>query len=259
MNPRKKRKSKLSSLGLKIIALCTMLIDHTAVALMNAGILSAESVLYGWMRLLGRIAFPIFCFQLSVGAVRTKSPSKYALRLLLLALLSELPFDLAIFGTRYAPRSQNVFFTLLSGLLCILFLKTLVQRMPEKKAAVTVLYLISVGCAAFLAEKVLCSDYGQAGIYMIAVMGLLNLPLEKIRKEIPDERLLRLVFCGAGILLCSFFSGSTEKFALAALLPLYFYNGKKGYTSQILKWGFYLFYPVHLLALWAVFLLPAGI
>jgi hypothetical protein len=72
---------------LKIIALVSMLIDHTGVALFPQ---------LAWMRYVGRLAFPIYCYLLTEGALHTRDIRKYIFRLLVFAAVSELPFDLAL-------------------------------------------------------------------------------------------------------------------------------------------------------------------
>ena len=98
----------LSQEGLKVIACLTMLVDH----------IGATMVSGYWLRIIGRIAFPIYCFLLAEGASYTKNPKKYALRLLIGFLLSELPFDLA-FRRKLTWDYQNVMLTLLLGFLAV--------------------------------------------------------------------------------------------------------------------------------------------
>lgn len=114
----------ISGSTVKLVGIIAMLIDHFAVAVllryMYAGGWSDRLyVLYTILRLVGRIGFPIFCFLLVEGFGRTKSKTKYALRLLLFALLSEIPFDLAFSAKVLEFRYQNVFFTLFFGLLAM--------------------------------------------------------------------------------------------------------------------------------------------
>ena len=134
---------------LKIIAITTMFIDHVGAVVLEgklsdlgmaqamqtqAGLqefMAQYGVLYLMdmiMRLIGRMGFPIFCFLLIEGFLHTRSRLKYGRNLLLFALISEVPFDLAItrsmgdvpmIGGVLYPYYQNVFFTLFIGLLCM--------------------------------------------------------------------------------------------------------------------------------------------
>ena len=148
-----RRKRGLSGSTIKLIAVAAMLIDHTAAVILarriianNRGlaIMDAGSGAFGWMadrallyavyrimRLIGRLGFPIFCFLLAEGFVRTRNVKKYALRLGIFALISEIPFDLALTGRAYNPGYQNVYFTLLLGLCCIWTINLLAQGMEK--------------------------------------------------------------------------------------------------------------------------------
>ncbi|MCI9190542.1 MAG: hypothetical protein HFH84_13215 [Lachnospiraceae bacterium] len=129
----------ISGSTVKIVAVISMLIDHTAAAVLTRQIMAngylnavtgTESQLIAWltenmvlfygmqiMRLIGRLGFPIFCFLLVEGFQRTRDVRKYALRLGIFALISEIPFDLAVTGNPFHLGYQNVYFTLLLGLL----------------------------------------------------------------------------------------------------------------------------------------------
>ena len=112
----------LSGSTLKLIAIITMLIDHIGAAVIARLLIAGQGSemlykIYYAMRAVGRVAFPIFCFLLVEGFFYTGSRKKYALRLFGFALLSEIPFDLAFSGKILEFGYQNVFFTLLIGLL----------------------------------------------------------------------------------------------------------------------------------------------
>ena len=102
---------RLSTSQLKLIALITMIIDHVGLALFNDNAV---------MRNVGRIAFPLYVFVLVEGFFFTASRAKYLARLLVFALISEVPFDLGLYG--YSPRwsHQNVFITLTLGMAAII-------------------------------------------------------------------------------------------------------------------------------------------
>ncbi len=125
---------------IKLIAIISMLIDHTAATIlermmMRAGYMlasiSQESmanwiaghrllyVSYFAMRMIGRFGFPVFCFLLVEGFAHTHNRKKYALRLFLFALISEIPFDFAFRGEWFYASYQNVFFTLFLGMLAM--------------------------------------------------------------------------------------------------------------------------------------------
>lgn len=138
----KQEKKGISGSTVKIIAVAAMLIDHVAAALLTRmlivnGLLEisesgdlnqviqwlAENagLYYGMMamRLVGRLGFPIFCFLLVEGFQKTGNVKKYALRLGLFALISEIPFDLAVSGKVLEFGYQNVYFTLFIGILTL--------------------------------------------------------------------------------------------------------------------------------------------
>ena len=203
----------MSALWLKLSALFIMLIDHTAVVFRWSGIIRSYTF-YRVLRGVGRVAFPIFGFQLVQGAMHTKSKWKYLLRLFLLALISDHPFDLALRFTWLDLKYQNVFWTLFLGLI-IVFLIQYVSRLDQvwKQIIGWVLTILSTLLLAWTAENVLHTDYGDAGVYMIAAMGLLAMPLTKLRTFLGSDRLLNVSAAAFGIGLCVLFTSPFEAFA----------------------------------------------
>jgi len=126
-----KKTFDLSAAALHILAMTFMLMDH-----LWATLLSSQM----WLTHVGRLAFPIFAFLAVEGYFHTRSFKRYALRMLLFAVLSEVPFDLMYGGTAFYPVHQNVIWTLLLGLLGI--------RLMEAARAKGKRWLYVLTCAA---------------------------------------------------------------------------------------------------------------
>ena len=253
------REKGLSGSTLKIIAVITMFIDHTAatilarilytanqmgkesaikltgtgaVGTMLAGLLESGrlyDVSY-WMRNIGRIAFPIYCFLLVEGFIHTGNRRKYVLRLGIFALLSEVTFDLAFSGCVLEFKHQNVYFTLFLGMLTMLLYHKLEEQVQMSKGLrpVAELALLLAGMGA---AELLRTDYGALGVLCIMVPYFFR-----------NDRKTQTI---AGALSFVWW----EPPALLAFIPLAFYNGKRGIN---LKYIFYIFYPAHLLLLYLI-------
>lgn len=207
---------------LKLLAVISMIIDHGALILLPA--LSMPTVggvsLYEICRKVGRLAFPIFCFLVAEGYFHTRNKRKYGLSLLLFAVLSEIPFDLMLTGRLFDTGKQNVYFTLLLGVLMIHF--------HENTAGFRqILLMLAVGIVTIALDV----DYGIRGVILILLLYVLrDRPVTKTALAYP------------------MLSGGFA--AWAAFLPIGLYNGKRGFIlGPWLKYGFYVFYPVHILAL----------
>lgn len=204
---------------LKWIAIISMLIDHMGAVLFPQSI---------WMRYVGRLAFPIFAYLLVEGFMYTKDVKKYMLRLGIFAIVSEIPFDLAFFGTVLEISHQNVFFTLFMGILMLY----LMLQTPSKVKQVIVML------AAFLVADGLNTDYGSWGLLMILAF-----------YEFRDKKIWKLV---AVAVINIFFMGYSQVYAAFAMLPIAFHNRELGPKMKLF---FYAFYPAHLLVLYAISLI----
>lgn len=242
------KKPGLTGSHLKWIAIITMFIDHIGAALLEIGLLPkiADAVLAGnsfdyvmadyhfWylfddiLRAIGRLAFPIFCFLLVEGFLHTKNVKKYAIRLGLFALISEIPFDLAFNGSFLEASHQNVFFTLFIGLLVLIGHKYFEETLPLHLSWLRFI----VALTGILFAVFLRTDYDAFGIMLIVLL-----------YEFRNNRPLQ---CIAGAILMLFNSTT----GCLAFLLIWFYNGERG--KQLPKYFFYGFYPVHLLVLWLV-------
>lgn len=207
---------------MKLLAAAAMLIDHI-------GILFFPQIAV--FRVIGRISFPIYAFLAAEGAAKTHSPRRYLVRLGIAALLSELPFRLAFSVPWSSWPPKNVLFTLLCGVICCFVCSA-------KKPWVTIL------CTAALAAAVQLSgsDYGAYGV--LAVVFFYVLRGEKIGQCAAFSMLTVLQALLAGWPL--------QSFAVFGLIPCALYSGERG---RDLRRFFYIFYPAHLVALWAVHLL----
>lgn len=231
-----------------------MLVDHAAATVLERLMLvrplwgpvteanySSFYRLYMILRGIGRMAFPIYCFLLIEGFLHTRSRGKYALRLFIFALVSEVPFDMA-FRLRFFDTSyNNVFFTLLIGLLAITALdwgKSRIRTAEEsgwKHLAVSagrLLFIVVIVFAACLTADFLNTDYGAGGVIAICIL-----------YEFKEQRLMGFA---CAVFDLALLSSTLEFAALLMLIPLRFYNGTRGRQS---KYFFYAFYPVHLLVL----------
>lgn len=234
-----KRHQRIPQEVLKLIACITMLIDHFGAAIVPYLPIPHMVGVYYTCRIIGRIAFPIYCFLLVEGMRRTRNPKKYILRLGIGILLAEIPFDL-LFEGGFSWAYQSVMVTLTLGALMLFCM-----RKTEKKW----LKLLMVLPFAVLAELAKC-DYGGWGIAMIAVFAL----LDSFTLKLLGVLFVSAAMPSAGITVFGVFF-SCELAALLAMLPIGFYSRGKLTYNRALQWGFYLFYPVHLLVLWMILLI----
>lgn len=206
----------LDSFQLKCIAIVSMALDHTGAVLYPSQI---------WLRCLGRIAFPIFCFLIVEGFFHTHDVRRYMGRLGIFALISEIPYDLAFRGVPLEYAHQNVFFTLLIGIGMMILL----ERNREWPVKAVILLL-----AMWLAVLIR-SDYNFRGILLIFVFYIFH-----------ESRWLAVT---AGGLWNFLYQGVIQKYGVLSVLPLALYNGERG---RKMKYFFYIFYPAHLLLLYGI-------
>ena len=213
---------------LKWLAMLTMLIDHIG------------AILIPWpacipLRIIGRCAFPIFCFLLAEGAAHTRSRWKYALRLLVCAAVTEPIFDFALRGRFFDPTYQNVLWTLLLALVAISLGDFRSRRWKSPWLSwggriVSCVLLVMALAGMARAAEFIHADYGAYGVVIAAAFYHLRRP-----------RWLACLVVGALTVL----QGGLQVYAVMALLPILLYSGRKGRNS---RW-FYLFYPGHLAVL----------
>lgn len=194
------------------------------------------------LRVIGRLAMPLYCYLLAAGFQRTRSRPRYFGRIFLLAILSECPFDLFLFGY-FSWERQNVLVTFFFALLLLESLEESRRREGIGKAPH---FLAALLC--LLAPEFLYADYGSFGVLLVLLF--------YVTQRLPH----RLAFQAAGMLLLSCFSGSykivfgplnipIEVFSVLSVIPLALCQGKGRRPGKTEQWAFYLFYPAHLLIL----------
>lgn len=241
----------MSGFALKLIAIICMTIDHLYKLMpdfismlpdISIAIPGGAISLLGIVALLGRMAFPLFAFCVAEGALHTKNIEAYLTRLFIFAVISELPFDYAFFGGINLG-SQNVIWTFFFGVLAVYLYKRL------KSSMLIALYVV-------LATAVVCylfkTDYNTIGVILIFVMYVIkNKPL-KIFAVLGIICAYYLYVKGLFIAVYSSNAFDTLNRSLSliatssSVIFMALYNGRKGVG---MKWFFYIYYPLHLIAL----------
>ncbi len=176
-------------------------------------------------RYIGRLAFPIFCFLLVEGVCYTHNIRLYMLRLGIFALISEIPYDLAFHGKVLEFEGQNVFFTLLFGVVLLYILK-MDHEWPVKVLEILLFMWITV---------IMKTDYSYKGILLISVFYFFR---EK-----------RWAGLAGGALWNFLWNNKIQEYGALAMIPIALYNGERG---RSMKYFFYLFYPLHLVVLFVL-------
>lgn len=232
----------LSAAALHIIAMTFMLMDH-----LWATLLPAQE----WLTCVGRLAFPIFAFMTVEGYFHTRDLRKYLRRMLVFALLSEIPFDLMYGGTWFYPVHQNVIWTLLLGLLGIHLMEKARKKQKIGIYVLTVALVVIFGAVLGTLGMV---DYYSAGVLTMFVFYLFRgrkwwcllgqlLALYWVNVELLSGLMYPVNIFGTEIELCQ------QGLALLALIPIGLYRGRQGYHSKPFQYACYAFYPVHMLVI----------
>lgn len=223
------QKRGLSANALRLLAMVGMLLDHAWATVVPGNF---------WMTCVGRLVFPIYAFQLVEGFFRTGDRKAYARRLLILALISEIPFNYMMAGGWFFPFHQNTVFTLLLGYLLIWGLESNIR--PWKKTALV--------AASALVALIGFVDYGWQGVFTVLLFYMSRKgSFPKISQLI--GMIVLHVFCMKGQTLPWLFDLPLQSFALLALIPIWLYNGQKGRGGKAFQWAYYLYYPLHMIVL----------
>ena len=237
------RKIKIDATILKFMAVFFMLLDH-----MWATIIPGNQ----WMNFVGRLAFPIFAFQIVEGFVHTSNFRLYARRLFIFGLISEIPFNLFYSSSIFYPFHQNVMFTLLLGLLAI---RVIEKAKTEKSIkAITLAVLAVIG--AWTLGMITFVDYQGMGVLTVVAFYVFRDFKFAWLGQLVSMILLNIVFFMGLYIPIEIFGLTldfqTQGFAVLALIPIWLYNGKKGSSNKIIQYGMYAFYPVHIFVLYLI-------
>lgn len=217
--------TRLTSNQLKLLAMITMTVDHIGVQLFP-GVL--------WLRIVGRLAFPIYAYMIAEGCAHTRNRKKYLLQMAGLALLCQLVYFFAM-GSLF----QCILVTFTLSILTVFAIESpVIWHAPA--ALLAVLFFTEL-LPLLLPHTDYAVDYGLWGVLLpIAVY------LGKTRKQ-------KLALTAIALALLALDLGGIQWYSLLALLPLALYNGQRGKWK--LKWLFYLYYPLHLAAIYGISLL----
>ncbi|WP_394981224.1 TraX family protein [Candidatus Allofournierella excrementavium] len=237
-----KNKPELTSFDLHLLAMGLMLCDHICLALMPDRL---------WMTCAGRLAFPIFAFLVAEGFVRTRSRARYARRLLVFALVSEVPFDLLAAGRPVYPFHQNVLWTFLIALGCMQLLE---WAKADSRPAARLVVSAGTVLVGFLAGTAFMVDYFGPGVWTVLVFYFFR--GDGWRQRL--GQLLCLLFLNGWLLGGPSLTAALgplmlvlpiQAFAVLALPFIWLYRGRQGPHGRAVRWLFYGFYPAHLLVL----------
>nr|WP_317323313.1 TraX family protein [uncultured Flavonifractor sp.] len=238
-------KQSLSSFSLHILAMALMLCDHLWATMFPA---------QEWMTCLGRVAFPLFAFMIVEGYVHTSNVRRYMGRMLIFAVLSEIPFDLIYGSSVFYPFHQNVLWTFLIALALIRGLDTVRKK---GKRWQFILAAVAAALAGYVLGSVTMVDYFGAGVLTVLVFYLFRgrswvsffgqlLCLAILHIGLLGSYYYPLVIGGCEIKIVQ------QGFALLALIPIWLYRGRQGHHSKAFQYACYGFYPVHLLLLYGI-------
>jgi len=230
-----------TSFSLHIMAMLFMLCDHLWGTIVPGN---------DWLTCIGRLTFPIYAFMIVEGYFHTKNLKKYVGRLLFFAVLSEIPFNLAMGSRIFYPIHQNVLWSFLIAIGLIHWN----EKVKEKQIWKRILTGIVSVCSAYVLGFITFTDFYHAGILTVLVFYFFR---------------NKKWWCYLGQLVCLWYLNvemlggfsyevhiwsrtyfiARQGFALLALIPIWLYQGKQGYHSKVFQYSCYVFYPLHLLIL----------
>ena len=237
-----KWKIETTSTSLHVMAMLFMLCDHLWGTIVPGN---------DWLTCIGRLSIPIFAFMIVVGYFHTKNLKNYVKRLLLFAVLSEIPFNLMMGSRIFYPLHQNVLWSFLISI-------GLIHLNERARNKGRIWLQIVTGCATvalgYLLGILTMVDFYHAGVLTVLVFYFFRqrtwwcyagqaLGLWYINTELLGGLGYEIRLFGKDYFLMQ------QSFAMLALLPIWLYRGKQGYYNKFVKYSYYIFYPLHALIL----------
>lgn len=225
-------KISLNNNQLKIVAMVSMLLDHVGLMLLPQ---------YTILRVLGRLAFPIFAYMIAEGCLHTKNRTRYFLHLLLPAVLIQAVYTFAMHSLY-----QNILVTFSLSVITIFAIDRFAKKKTAVSCAVMALALaavlfLSVVLPILLKDRGFAVDYGFLGVLL------------PVAVYFAPKKIWKIISVTVILLIRGILFGELKWFALLAIPLLLLYNGKRGKLK--LKYLFYVFYPAHLVLLYVIELL----
>ena len=215
---------------LKIIAMICMLFDH-----LGDNIFLSQT----WMRIIGRIALPLFAFCISEGYIHTKDKKRYLKRLFLFSIISEIPFNLLLNGSIIYLEHQNVILTFSIAVLSLIVF----DKITTNKKKISYVFGTFIVLLFAVISLLLKTDYNLFAVLLVFIYYVFNSKGNNIRNIIGT--VYQLLLRNVGIYI----------FGALSCIPIFLYNEKKG---KGIKWLFYIFYPGHMLIIYIIKILIKG-
>lgn len=225
-----------------------MLLDH-----LWATILTSQE----WMTNVGRLAFPIFAFMIVEGYFHTRSRKKYMGRMLAFACISEIPFNLITGGRWLNPFHQNVLWTFLIAMVCMLAIDKV--KASGRNILLKIIGIAGIVFLGWVVGTITFVDYYGFGV--LTVLTFYAFRKKRWWDYVAQVLILYLInveLLGGYYFEVNLFGVTLEVvqqgLALFALPIIWLYNGELGYHKKWWQYFCYSFYPLHMIVLYLVFI-----
>ena len=244
---RENRKFGLNSLVLRIIAMLALTWGTVAEELL-------PDIRVDWFNYTMWFAYTIFAFLLVEGLSKTSDRRLYLRRMILFAVLTEIPFDLLTSGRPWNIARQSVMVNLLIGFIVILITDYIKQNLDNMIAT-----LVGIIALAFLGIRLVYLLNCDMGFYGIAIICFFY-----ICKNVTYNKLLQVICCIVFMMYITadnylnimindlYYSIPDKGFIVIGVIFTWFYNGKRGPNNIVLKVLYYLYFPLMLLIVYFI-------